>query len=191
VIKLVDLSVLTIPYLESLADECNIHLKSSSRKAEKIKTIQDAGIPEEKLSKLVEKYLERKKKRKKLKEKIPSKILNLEERMNSLEQKLDSLVSKLGEIKKENYILSEISTLSEQVKPTNIKEIIKANILPGEIITVDKLIHLKELQNFPLVSLEQAITQLIEEKTVDVLEGGSICKIKGNIGRLMRKELFH
>ncbi|MBD3342410.1 MAG: hypothetical protein GF353_25135 [Candidatus Lokiarchaeota archaeon] len=188
---MIDLSVLTIPYLERLADECNIHLKSSSRKAEKIKTIRKAGIPEEKLRKLVEKYLERKKKRKQLKEKIPSKILNLEERMISLEQKLDLLVSKLGEIKKEKYILSEISTISEQVQPTNIKDIIKANILPGEIITVDKLIQLRELQNFPLVSLEQAIIELIEEKKVDVLEGGSICKIRGNIGRLMRKELYH
>ena len=54
---MIDLNKLTVPFLDKLAKEINITFKSSSQKADKIKTILNAGIPNTKLEELYNKYL--------------------------------------------------------------------------------------------------------------------------------------
>lgn len=181
---MVDLNTLKISYLEKLAKECNITLKKSDNKAEKIKKIQNSGIPEERLKELFKKYKEEQEASKKVQKK--SKI-HLEERLSSLEKQVQFLISRLDEFK-DNRIKQETRELIEMVSDLDdIKKMIISRILPGEAITIDKLIGFKELQKFPLNLITQAIDDLIEDEVLIGSEGNSIQKIKGKIGVLTLK----
>ncbi len=69
----------------------------------------------------------------------------------------------------------------------NIKNIIKNKITPGESMTIDELVKIKELQNFSLNILEQAVNDLIDDEVFDASEGYSKKKFGGNIGLLIRR----
>jgi hypothetical protein len=60
-------------------------------------------------------------------------------------------------------------------------------IIPGEKITIDELIEIKELQKIPLITLKHCIYDLIEENVFEVIDGKSRQKFGDNINALTRK----
>ncbi|MFX1314630.1 MAG: hypothetical protein ACFE9T_02110 [Promethearchaeota archaeon] len=178
---MVELNDLTVNYLEKLAKECNISLKKSNTKLEKIKQIQEANIPKEQLEHLVNKFLTEKKVIRKISK------ANLEKRVNLLEKQVKLLTNTLNEIKNDRY-KGEIRAVIEKVSNFDeIKKIIITRIKPGNTLSVDELIEIKELQEYPLTMIARAIIDLIEDEILLGLEGDSIQKIGGKIGLLIRK----
>ena len=64
---------------------------------------------------------------------------------------------------------------------------IKSIVSPGESITIDELIEIKEIQKIPLIALKHSIYDLIEEGIFNGVQGNSRQKIGGKIGTLIRK----
>jgi hypothetical protein len=99
---LVNLEKLTIPYLDKIAKEFNITFKSSSKKADKIKAILNAGISKSKLEEAYNKYLNQyqasKRKPRVPKKKPIKQIVKLETRINLLEEQVRFLMSKVDNI---------------------------------------------------------------------------------------------
>ena len=188
---MIDLKKLTIKYLEDLADECQITLKKSSKKSEKIKTILNAGIPESKLKLLFERYLTKykatKKPRKKAKAKPTSSIAKLEKRVSLIEEQIKFLMSKIGGVEVKLAVERTSDVIGSSSDLNDIKNIIKLNVLPGNSISIDELIKIKQLQKFSMRLIEKAIIDLIDDEILDISEGRSIQKISGNIGRLIRR----
>ncbi len=187
---MVDLDVLTKNSLEKLAEECNISLKSGN-KGPLIKQIENAKIPEEKLKNLIDKYPQTgrpsKKGKKKQKLQPSSTVSNLENRIAMLEKQVKFLMSKMDGVEVKLAQGESFAITSRTGYSSNIGAVIKAHVKPGESITIDKLIQLNDLQKFSLNSIEQAIIALIDNEVFDVSHGGSIQKIGGNIGRIIRR----
>ena len=176
-----DLMDLTVNYLEKLAKECNIHLKKSSTKIEKINQIKAANIPKEKLEQILNKFMVEKKAIREISK------ADLEKRVILLEQQVKSLTTTLSEIKNDRY-KGEIRAVIEKVSSFDeVKKIIITRIKPGDTLSVDELIEIKELQEYPLTMIARSIIDLIEEEILLGLEGDSIQKIGGKIGLLIRK----
>jgi hypothetical protein len=195
---MVNLNRLTIPYIKKLAKECNIDLKRG-RKAELIKQIEEAGIAEERLEKLVDKYLTEKKRAKIKKKKNQLDIPELEKRISTLEEKVDMLISHFTQTiqtiqpeegKKETEFVKAKELTHEKDKPletkNDIMDFFKIILNSGDSITVDELFKLERLQEVPLKSLEQAINELIKQDVLEVSDGPSIQKIKGKWAILTR-----
>jgi hypothetical protein len=192
---MVNLNRLTIPYIKKLAKECNIDLERG-RKAELINQIEEAGIAEERLEKLVEKYLTEKKRAKIKKKKNQLDIPELEKRISTLEEKVDMLISHFTqtiqpkESKKETEFVKAEELTHKKTKPLesidDIVDFFKMILNPGDSITVDELFKLERLQEVPLKNLEGAINELIQEDVLEVSEGPSIQKIKGKWAILRR-----
>ncbi len=179
-----DLNDLTVFYLEKLAKECNITLKKSSTKIEKIKKIKKANISKEHLEKLVIKFLT---------EKEESKIINrsskreLETCITKLEEQVKLLTSTLSELKQRRN-KEETRELIEKVSNLDdVKRTIISMMVPGETLTIDELIGIKEIQQYPLSMITQAIIDLIKDEVLIGAEGNSIQKIGGKIGILIHK----
>jgi hypothetical protein len=188
--SLVDLNELPVKYLDKIANDCNITFKKSSNKAEKIKIILNAGIPENNLKGLFEKYLneyEASKKPKKEVKGTPTSITKLEERVSLLEEQVKYLTSKINgaSVKLTEGPASEGARESSDL--IEVKSIIKSKLLPGDSIAIDELTKIKELESFSLTIIEQAIFDLIDEDVLDASEGDSIQKMNGTIARLIRK----
>jgi hypothetical protein len=179
-----DLSDLTVYYLEKLAKELNISLKKNSTKAEKIKQIKKANISKDHLKRLVIKFLAEKEESKKANR---SSKKELETRISKLEEQVQLLTSTLNELKKSKNE-GEIRELIEKVSTIDdLKIAIISMIIPGEALTIDELIGIKEIQQYPLSMITQAIIDLIKEEVLIGAEGNSIQKIGGKIGKLLRK----
>lgn len=175
---------LTVPLLEKLAKECNISLKKGDKKADKIATIKKAGIPEDQLEKLTKKYLTQKSKSKRSSKDT---ILELKGRIRLLEDQVKFLMSKMSvsEVKITKNQDRDLITITSNLG--DIKNFIKTMLNPGESITIDQLIEIKQLQKIPLITLKHAIYGLIEEGIFNVSNGSSRQKIGGKIGILTRK----
>jgi len=179
-----DLNDLTVYYLEKLAKECNISLKRSSTKIEKIKQIKKANISKEHLEKLVIKFLA---------EKAESKKINrnskreLETRITKLEEQVKLLTSTLSELKQSRQKGGTSELIEKVSNLDDVKRVIISMMVPGEALTIDALIGIKEIQQYPLSMITQAIIDLIKEETLVGAEGNSIQKIGGKIGILIRK----
>lgn len=179
-----DLKDLTVYYLEKLAKECNIPLKKSSTKTEKIKEIKKANISKENLEKLINKYLIEKEASQKVK--ISSKK-DLETRITKLEEQVKLLSSTLSELQKSKNkgvtreLIEKVSDLDD------VKRTIISMMMPGEALTIDELIGIKEIQQYPLSMITQAIIELIQEEVLIGEDGNSIQKIGGKIGILIRR----
>jgi len=179
-----DLNDLTMYYLEKLAKEYNISLKKSSTKTEKIKQIKKANIPKEHLEKLVTKFLAEKEASQKVRKSYKR---ELETRVTKLEEQVKLLKSTLSELKKSRNkretreLIEKVSNLDE------VKRAIISIIVPGETLTIDELIGIKEIQQYPLSMITQAIIDLIKEGVLIGAEGDSIQKIGGKVGILIRK----
>ena len=179
-----DLNDLTVHYLEKLAKECNIHLKKSSTKTEKIKQIKKANIPKEHLEKLVIKFLAEKEE--------PSKInrsskRELEIRITKLEEQVKLLTSTLTELKQSSKKGGTRELIENVSNLDHVKRAIISMMVPGEALTIDELIGIKEIQQYPLSMITRAIINLIKEEVLIGAEGNSIQKIGGKIGILIRK----
>ena len=188
---MVDLNKLTIKYIEKIAKDCSINLNKSSRKAEKIKQILNADISSNELNDLFEKYLSeytswKTNKLTKSTKHDQLKIENLEIRINKLENQVKYLVSILAKssikINKENTS----SIVESYIDTDNPKNIIKSIICPGESISIDYLIKMRELQRFPIKTIELAVKELIFERSFNAFEGKSSQKLDGNISILTR-----
>ena len=181
---MVDLNDLTVHYLEKLAKECNISLKKGSTKIEKIKQIKKANIPKQRLEKLTIKFLAEKEASQKLRR---SSKRELETRVTQLEEQVKLLTSTLSELKKSrkkggtHELIENVSNLD------HVKRAIISMMVPGEALTIDELIGIKEIQQYPLSMITRAIINLIKEETLVGAEGNSIQKIAGKIGMLIRK----
>jgi len=188
---LVNWNKLTIPYLKKLAKECNIILKSSSKKADKIATILNAGIPKTRLEEVYNKYLAQyqasKRKPKVTKKKTIRQAVKLEKRINLLEEQVKFIMSKIDSF--EVYLAKERSTklIGGGYNISDIQNVIKLKVLPGDSISIDEIISITELQKYPINLIDKAIIDLIDDEIFDVSEGRSVQKIQGNIGRLIRR----
>jgi hypothetical protein len=176
---------LTVALLNDLAMECKIKFEKSHTKQDKIALIKNAGINPLTLEQLISKYMEKKAK---TRAKKPTKndFSELKGRVRLLEDQVKFLMSTISvsevTLSKEadNDIITVVSNLSD------IKRFIKALLAPGESISIDDLIELKEIQKIPLVSLKHAIYDLIEEEIFEAIEGNSRQKIGGKIGKIRR-----
>lgn len=145
--------------------------------------LESLNIPESKLENLVSKYLSLKKEKKHLKKDT---ISELKGRIRLLEEQVKYLMSQVSvsdvEISMENdrELIKITSDLSD------IKRFIKSIIKPGESITIDELIEIKEIQKIPLLTLKHAIYDLIDENILESSEGKSRQKLFGKIGILKR-----
>ncbi len=188
---MVNLNKLTVNYLEKLGKELKITFKSSSKKSDKIRAINNAGIPDNKLEELFNKYFAQyqasKGKPTIFKKKRVKQSTVLETRIKLLEKQVKFLMSKIDNI--------EINIAKERTSKTlgggyNIKEvqnIIKSKVSPGESITIDEVLNLRKLKKFPRDIIKKGIIDLIDDEIFDVSEGRSIQKIQGNIARLIRR----
>ena len=175
---------LTIPLLDRLAEERGIQFDSGDRKLDKITKIKSSNIPNSELQDLILKFLALKDAKKRSKKDI---ISELKGRIKLLEEQVKYLMSQVSvsdiEISTENdrELIKITSDLSD------IKRFIKSIIRPGESITIDELIEIKEIQKIPLVTLKHAIYDLIDENIFELNEGTSRQKLFGKIGTIKRK----
>jgi DNA replication protein DnaD len=178
-----DLKDLTVPLLDKLAKECHIKFKSSDIKKDKIKKIEDAQIDPERLKSLINKYVAKSKKSKRI---SSDQFSELKGRIKLLEEQVKFLMSKIS--------FSEIELLEEENRNVitissdlgDIKRFITSIISPGESITIDELIEIKQLQKIPLITLKHVIYDLIDENVFEAIEGTSRQKIGNKVGMLKR-----
>ena len=181
---MVKLEDLTVSLLDKLAEERGIQFESGDRKTEKIAKIKSSNIPNSELQDLILKFLALKAAKKRTKKDI---ISELKGRIKLLEEQVKYLMSQVSvsdiEISTENNrdLIKITSDLSD------IKRFIKSIIKPGESITIDKLIEIKEIQKIPLVTLKHAIYDLIDDNIFELIEGNSRQKLFGKIGIIKRK----
>ena len=180
---MVSLNDLTVPLLDKLAKECDIPLKKSHKKKEKIELIKAANIEDSKLQELIQKYQNIKKSGKKPKN---DSISELKGRIRLLEEQVKFLMSKISvsELKLSNDEDREIITITSDLR--DIKRFIKSVINPGESISIDELIEMREIQKIPLITLKHAIYDLIDENILNSSEGNSRQKLGGKIKILTR-----
>ncbi|MHA1671293.1 MAG: hypothetical protein ACTSV5_12065 [Promethearchaeota archaeon] len=180
---MVSLNDLTVPLLDKLAKECNIPLNKRFKKREKIELIKAANIEDLKLQELIQKYINLKKSKKKPKDDL---ISELKGRIRLLEEQVKFLMSKISvsEIKLSDEENQEIITITSDLR--DIKRFIKSVINPGESISIDELIEIRELQKIPLITLKHAIYDLIDENVLNTSEGNSRLKLGGKIKILTR-----
>jgi hypothetical protein len=188
---MVNLNKLTVPYIIKLGKELNITFESSSKKDDKIKTILNAGISNNKLEELFSKYFNQyqasKGKPKKAKKKSVQISGKLEERVNLLEDQVKYLMSKIDNF--EVYLAKERS--SKQVgggySLSDVQKIIKSKVPPGNSISIDEVMNIKKLRKYPKSLIEKAIIDLIDDEIFDGSEGRSSQKIQGHIARIIRR----
>jgi len=179
-----DLNDLTVSLLDKLAKEIGIKINKKDKKVDKISKIESTGLKELHLNQLIQKYYRDKSTPKK---RSKDAISELKGRVKLLEDQVKFLmseisVSKISVMKEDNHdILTVTTDLAE------IKKFIKSLVSPGESITIDELIEIKEIQKIPLITLKHSIYDLIDENVFDVAEGNSRQKIGGKIGVLVRK----
>lgn len=182
-----DIKEITIPFLIDLANECKIRLDKKDRKDDIIRKIKKSGIEQKKLQSLIEKYYNQylASKGKKKTHKVSSG--SLEKRVGLLEEQVKFLMSKLGgvEVKLAKDVSSDLFERNNELN--NIKNIIKNKIVPGESMTVDELVKIKEIQSFSLSLIDRAVNDLIDDEVFDASEGYSKKKLGGNIGLLIRR----
>ena len=179
-----ELKDLTVPLLNKIAKECNVSFKSNDKKKDKIIRIQEANIDPIRLQDLVNKYASKKKKSKRI---SSDQFSELKGRIKLLEEQVKFLMSKISfsdiELREEDN--RDIITITSDLG--DLKRFIKSIIHPGEQITIDELIEIRELQKIPLITIKHVIYDLIEENIFDIIEGKSRQKFGGNIGVLIRK----
>jgi hypothetical protein len=179
-----DLKDLTVPLLDKLAKECRIKYKSSDKKKDKIKRIEEAQIDPVRLKSLINKYATKSEKSKRI---SSDQFSELKGRIKLLEEQVKFLMSKISfsdiELKEEDN--RDIITITSDLG--DLKRFIKSIIRPGETISIDELIEIKELQKIPLITIKHVIYDLIEENIFDIAEGKSRQKFGGTIGVLIRK----
>ncbi|MFX1495784.1 MAG: hypothetical protein ACFFBZ_15985, partial [Promethearchaeota archaeon] len=143
------LNDLTIPLLNKLAKECGIQFKKIDKKSDKITKLRNAGIPNDKLELLITKYLTKKGIRKRGSKDT---ILELKGRIRLLEDQVKFLMSKISvtEVKISKDEDRGLITITSNLD--DIKKFIKSMLSPGESITIDDLIEIKELQKIPLIT---------------------------------------
>lgn len=183
--NLVSLNDLTVPLLDRLAEECNIPLKKNHKKKEKIELINAANIEDSRLQELIQTYLNIKKSGKN--PRFDS-VSELKGRIRLLEEQVKFLMSKISvsEIKLSNDENREIITITSDLR--DIKRFVTSLIKPGESISIDELIEMRELQKIPLITLKHAIYDLIDENVLTTSEGNSRQKLGGKIKILTRKK---
>ena len=186
-----NLDSLTVKYLIKLGKELNITFKSSSKKADKIKTILNSGVSNSKLEELFNKYLNQyqnsKGKPKATKKKSLQVSVKLEERINLLEEQVKFLMSKIDNF--EVYLAKERSykQVGGGYNIYDVQTIIKSWVLPGASISIDEIMKIKKLKKYPKDLIEKAIIDLIDDEIFDGSDGRSIQKIQGNIARVIRR----
>ena len=188
---MVNLNKLTVKYLNKLGKELNITFKSSSKKADKIKAILNAGISNSKLEELFNKYLNQYQNSKgkpiTAKKKPVQVSAKLEERINLLEEQVKFLMSKIDNF--EVYLAKDRSSklVGGGYNISDVQLIIKSKVFPGDSISIDEIMNLKKLKKYPKNLIEKAIIDLIDDEIFDGSDGRSIQKIHGNIARLIRR----
>ena len=179
---MVDLDVLRVADLKKLAKECKIKLKGT-KKAEFIKQIASAGIKEDRLKELVDKY-EKKKGTTKTKAESSSKLENrvyeLEQQMRFMMKKIDDMDAKLSSKEIQPISLTEYDI-------SNIKKKLISLIPKGDSKTIDEILKVKTFKKIPYNLFEQAIVELIDEEIFDGAAGRSQFKVDDTIGRIIRR----
>lgn len=188
---MVNLEKLTVAYINKLGKELNITFGSASKKADKIKAILKAGIPNHKLEELFNKYFheyQNSKGKKITPSKKPAQVtVNLEKRVNMLEEQVKFLMSKIDNF--EVFLAKERSSkfIGQGYNLYEIQNILKSKVSQGESISIDEIMNLKKLKKFPKNLIEKVIIDLIDEEIFDGSEGRSNQKIQGKIARLIRR----
>jgi len=177
---LINLNSLIVKNIEKLAQECKITLKKSARKPDKIKTILNAGIPEDKLKQLYEKYFNEQSAVKPGSITTANRLKLIEDQIKFMMTKIDEFDVKLANLRSPDSSIDTNDIL-------DIKNVIKSKILPGKSITVDELLNIKGLNKFTRDLIYKAVMDLVDEEIFDVSEGNSKNKIQGYIGRLIRR----
>lgn len=180
---MVSLNDLTVPLLDKLAKECDITLKKKQKKKEKIEQIKAANMEPELLQELIQKYLKIKNSKKKIKDDL---FLELKGRIRLLEEQVKFLMSKisLSEVKLSDDENQEIITVTSDLR--DIKRFIKTVIKPGQSLSIDDLIEMREIQKIPFITLKHAVYDLIDERILSSSEGQSRQKLGGKIKILTR-----
>jgi hypothetical protein len=178
-----DLKDLTVPFIDNLAKECHIKFKSNDKKKDKIIKLQEADIDPIRLQELINKYATKKKKSKRI---TSAQFSELKGRIKLLEEQVKFLMSKISFSEIELYEKDNHDFITISSDLGDIKRFIKSFITPGESITIDELIEIKQLQKIPLITIKHVIYDLIEENVFEVIEGNSRQKIGNNIGMLKR-----
>lgn len=176
-----DLKDLTVPLLDRLAKECRIEFNSADKKKDKISKIQEANIDPVRLQALINKY-----KHKKSKKVTSDQFSELKGRIKLLEDQVKFLMSKISfsEIELLEKDNRDVITISSDLG--DIKRFIASIITPGESISIDELIEIKQLQKIPLITIKHVIYDLIDENVFEPIEGNSRQKIGNKIGILKR-----
>jgi hypothetical protein len=181
---LAKLNDLTVPLIDELAKEIGVIFESGDKKADKINKIKASNVSQSQLEDYIQKYISLKKEGKKSKKDL---ISELKGRIRLLEEQVKFLMSKISvsdvKISKEND--REMIMITSDLR--DIKKFIKSIINPGESISIDELIEMKEIQKIPLITLKHAVYDLIDDGIFDTMEGDSRQKIGGKIGILIRK----
>ena len=182
-----NLDKLKVPYLNKLAQECNITFKKSARKPEKVSTLNNAGIPDDKLTRLFEKYLNEQTKQKSSSTKPKSKSPSTTKRLDLVEDQIKYLITKIDNIeaKMANFSFQDSSINTHDM--FDMKNVIKSKTPPGKSIDVDELLNIEGLNKFTKDMIFIAAMELVDEEIFDVSEGKSKNKIQGRIGRLIRR----
>ena len=123
----------------------------------------------------------------KLKEKPSRQTVKLERRINLLEEQVKFLMSKIDNIEVQLTKGRTSELIGGGYNILNIQNLIKSKVLPGDSISIDEIISIKELQKYPITLIEKAIIDLIDDEVFDASEGRSTQKIQRNIGRLIRR----
>jgi len=178
-----DLKDLTVALLDKLAKECNVTFKSNDKKKDKILKIKEANIDPTQLKTLINKYAAKKKKSKRI---SSDQFSELKGRIKLLEDQVKFLMSKISFSQIELYEEDNRDVITISSDLGDIKRFIKSFISPGESITIDELIEIKQLQKIPLITLKHVIYDLIEENAFEAIEGNSRQKIGNKIGMLKR-----
>ena len=188
---MLDLNKLTVEYIEKIAQDCSIPLKKNSKKADKINTILNAGISNTILSELFNNYLSEYNASKQIKKNALNNstaiIVKLKYKIEKLEEQVRYLCSIINNSKIDCQEEMEATILESDDDFDDIKTIIKTQLKPGDIISIDYLIRLDELQKFPIKAIESAVKDLIHKRVINAFDGYSIQKLDGTIGILTRE----
>ena len=108
---------------------------------------------------------------------VDKRFQSLDTRMENLENKLDSIM------KNQKMVKTTSKTSSEELK----KEKIVSLFSPGDTLTIDQIISHPLFSSYEFKEIEKIILDLIDDEIFDGSGGRSKKKLRGNIGRLIKR----
>jgi|SRR5271157_69728 len=185
-----DLTKLTAVTLLELAKNLNINISKAKKEtmAENIlKECSDKSKLEQELATLKGKKVKPVKPSLSKTVKLPAKddhIVSLEKRVGIIEEQIKYIISKLTSV---DVKLAPTTMKVDFVEIEKVKSIITSMIRPGESISIESIFLDSRISQHPPAVIEKAILGLIDDEVCDSSEGSGERKIRGTIGRLIRR----